>query len=89
MQLVTVGSKYQIVIPKEIRKKVKGINPGAKVAVSAGNQAVTIKPAENNWVERTYGMMSEVWKDIDPAKEIEKMRDEWEEKVQEIERQSR
>jgi len=25
MQLVTVGTKYQIVIPKEVRKKVKGI----------------------------------------------------------------
>lgn len=85
MQLVTVGSKYQIVIPKEVRKKVKGIIPGAKVAVSVSKNKLEVSPESGNWVERTRGMMTEAWKGIDPAAEIDKMRDEWEEKVKEME----
>lgn len=81
MQQVTVGTKYQIVIPKEIRKKVKGLTPGEKVAVySAGENTLTIKTEPKNWVERTRGLMKDAWKDIDPISELEKMRDEWEQK---------
>lgn len=85
MQLVTVGSRYQIVIPKEVRKKVKDIIPGAKVAVGVEKKRVTIEPKQKNWSDRTYGIMAEAWKGIDPAAEIDKMRDEWEEKVREME----
>lgn len=81
MQLVTVGTKYQIVIPKEVRKKIKGIKPGAKVVVYPnGKNTVTIKAEEKSWVERTRGIAKDAWKDIDPIKELEKMRDEWENK---------
>lgn len=81
MQQVTVGTKYQIVIPKEVRKKIKGIKPGAKVVVYPnGKNTVTIKAEEKSWVERTRGIAKDAWKDIDPIKELEKMRDEWENK---------
>lgn len=85
MQLVTVGSKYQIVIPKEVRRKLKGIVPGAKVAVSLSKNKLEVSPKQDNWVERTRGIMTNAWKGIDPAAEIDKMRDEWEEKVKELE----
>lgn len=78
MQLVTVGTKYQIVIPKEVRRKVKGIRPGAKVGVlSASKDIISIRPAASDWVDRTYGMMKDAWKNIDPIAELEKMRNEW------------
>lgn len=81
MQQVTVGTKYQIVIPKEVRKRIKGIEPGAKVSVYPnGKNTVTIKAEEKSWVERTRGIAKSAWKDIDPIKELEKMRDEWENK---------
>ena len=81
MQQVTVGTKYQIVIPKEVRKNIKGIRPGAKVAVySNGKNTIAIKAETKNWVERTRGIAKDAWKDIDPIKELEKMRDEWETK---------
>lgn len=84
MQQVTVGPKYQIVIPKEVRKKIKTLKPGSKVTVhQVDEDTITIKTSPINWVERTYGMMSEAWKDIDPIKELEKMRNEWEEKLEE------
>lgn len=82
MQLVTVGSKYQIVIPKEVRKKIKGIKPGAKVVIKpTGENTITVKPIHKLWSDESYGFMKEAWKDIDPALEIEKMRDEWDEKA--------
>ena len=78
MQQVTVGSKYQIVIPKQVRRKVKGLRPGAKVRVyPVGTTTLSIDTDPKNWVKRTYGMMKEEWKDIDPIVELEKMRNEW------------
>lgn len=79
MELVTVGRKYQIVIPKTVRKKLKGIKPGTKVALGVQDEnTATIKTAKESWSDKSYGFMREGWKDIDPAAEIEKMRDEWE-----------
>lgn len=78
MQLITIGTKNQIVIPKEVRNKIKGLKPGAKVAIySRGNNEVVIKADNKDWVERTRGIAKDAWKDIDPIKELEKMRNEW------------
>lgn len=85
MQLVTIGSKYQIVIPKEVRKKIKNLKPGGKVGVYTHDEgkSITIDLDPQSWVDRTYGMMKDAWKGTDPIAEIEKMRDEWEERLQE------
>lgn len=82
MQLVTVGSRYQIVIPKQIRRKVRSLRPGTKVMVqdTKGN-AITIKTVKKSWSDESYGFMKEAWKGLDPVKEIDKMRDEWGQKV--------
>lgn len=42
MQIVTVGANYEIVIPKEIREKIKGIKPGAKMSVHVQDSATLI-----------------------------------------------
>lgn len=87
MQQVIVGTKYQIVIPKEIREKIKGLRPGTKVNVyQSSKNTISIDLTPEDWVERNYGLMSEAWKDIDPIAELEKGRDEWEEKVKELEK---
>ena len=81
MQQATIGTKYQIVIPKAIRNKVKGLTPGTKVKVSSlDSQTVEIKKVELNWVERTRGIATEAWKGIDTTAELEKMRNEWDRK---------
>jgi AbrB family looped-hinge helix DNA binding protein len=81
METVTVGSKYQIVIPKNVRKKIKGFRPGTKVSVSVNkDKSIKVKPSTKQ-VDRTYGFMKEAWKDIDPIAELEKMRDEWDQKL--------
>ena len=78
MQQGTIGTKNQIVIPKEIRKQISALKPGAKVSIySRGNDEVIIKADNGNWVERTRGIAKNAWKRKDPIKELEKMRNEW------------
>lgn len=87
MQQVTVGTKYQIVIPREIRKKIKGLRPGNKVSVGKLDEnTIAIKTEPKNWVERTKGMMTEAWEGIDTTAELEKTRDDWEERLKELEK---
>lgn len=81
MQTVTMGSKYQVVIPKEIRNKNPKLKPGAKIIVSINkDKTVEIKAQEKNWADESYGFMKKAWKGIDPIAEIEKMRNEWDQK---------
>lgn len=88
MQVVTVGSKYQIVIPKEVRKKINGLHPGAKVMVQQTEEnIISVKPVKRNWVDENYGIMRKYWKGKNMIAEVEKMRNEWEEKVRELEQE--
>lgn len=78
MQLVTVGTKYQIVIPKQVREKIKGLKPGGKVLVgNVDNRTITIKAEEKSWVERTRGIAKVAWKDIDTTEYLQNLRNEW------------
>lgn len=78
MQQVTVGTKYQVVIPKKIRKKVKGLRPGTKVSIyPIDSETLAVKTTKKNWSDESYGFMKEAWKGVDTAAEINKMRDEW------------
>lgn len=79
MQIATVGSKYQIVIPREVRKKVPLLKPGSKVKVSANNKVVSITPSSpKSWSERYMGIAKKDWKNIDTTKYLESLRNEWE-----------
>jgi AbrB family looped-hinge helix DNA binding protein len=81
MQTVTIGTKNQIVLPKEVRKKIKGLKPGSKVMVyPIDKDTIGIKVSNKNWVEDNYGLMKNAWGNIDPIKELEKMKKEWDEK---------
>lgn len=78
MQQVIVGTKYQIVIPKKVREKLKGLTPGAKVVIHPIDEdTITLRTTRKNWSDESYGFMKKAWKGIDPAREIDKMRDEW------------
>lgn len=78
MQLVTVGSKYQIVIPKDVRKKIQGLKPGDKVSVHQIDQnTISIQSEPENWVERTRGIAKEAWKGINTTKYLDNLRNEW------------
>lgn len=80
MQQVTVGPKYQIVIPKEIRKQLRILEPGSKVTVKrVDDRTLIIQTAgANSWADKTRGIASEAWKGIDTTKYLEDLKNEWE-----------
>lgn len=87
MEQVTVGPKYQIVIPKSVRRKIKGLKPGSKVSVKAvDDETVKIKTEPEKWLERTYGLMSDAWRGVDTEAELKKIKNEWEERLNEFEK---
>lgn len=82
MQLVTIGARYQIVIPKEVRRKIKGLRPGTKIAIqSVDKDTITVKTKDSSWVGRYSGIAKKAWKGIDTTKYLEDLRNEWDQKV--------
>ena len=78
MQQVTVGSKYQVVIPKKVRQRIKGLIPGVQVIVGAvDDKTIAIKKVEKSWVEETRGIAKKAWKGIDTTKYLRNLRNEW------------
>lgn len=77
MQQVTIGTRYQVVIPQSVRSKIKGLLPGTKVVVHPIDaETIAIRRAKTGWVERTYGMMKQAWRK-NPLIQLEKIRREW------------
>lgn len=82
MQQVTIGARYQIVIPKEVRKKIKGLRPGVKVAIqSLDKDTITVKTKTSSWVGHYSGIAKKAWKGIDTTKYLEDLRNEWDQKI--------
>lgn len=72
---VKVSAKYQVVIPKEVRKRMQ-IKPGQRVNVELGdNKIITI--ATESVVEKYAGSLTGVWGGEDPAKWLRTERDAW------------
>lgn len=72
----TVGSKYQMVIPKQIRQELK-IKPGDKLHIDADEEGIiTLTVAPKNWVEQNFGALKGYWKGINMVEEVEKIRNE-------------
>lgn len=81
MQQITIGSKNQIVIPQEVRRHIAGLKPGRTISVFLLNKdTVVIKASEASWLKRSYGGMSGAWENTRPTTQLEKMRNEWNEK---------
>lgn len=77
MQQIIIGTKNQIVIPKEMRKKIKGLKPGRKVNIySLDENTIAIKVEKNNWLDNSYGLMQKAWVK-NPLKELNNLREEW------------
>ena len=81
MQQIIIGSKNQIVIPQEVRRHIVGLKPGRTVSVYLLNKdTVVIKASESSWLKRSYGGMSKAWENTRSTTQVEKLRNEWNEK---------
>jgi AbrB family looped-hinge helix DNA binding protein len=73
---VKVGPKYQVVIPRPIRKKVR-LQPQNEVLVEEVNGAIIILPEPTSFTEFMLGLGKEAWKGVDPKAYVRKERAGW------------
>jgi len=79
MNVVTVGPKYQIVIPKSVRKE-QSIRPGDKAIVSRKrDNRLEIQLVGSSIIAKLNGLGKHVWRGIDADKYVESLRREWRE----------
>lgn len=80
MMQTLVSTKYQVVIPKEARKKIK-VKPGQKLNVNVSGEQIILSPAKYkkklNWPHDYIKMLKNPWEGEDPAKYLEEERNSW------------
>ena len=76
--VVKVGKRYQIVIPKKIREQL-GVKIEDKLVVSVRNGWIVIQPRPQRYSEYMQGLGKDVWKGIEATEYVRKEREAWEE----------
>jgi len=79
---VKVSSKYQVVIPREIREKI-GLERGDELTVELDGETITMRKKPDNFTAYTQGLHSKVWAGTDTEAYVRRMREEWEHKPKE------
>ena len=74
--IVKISSKNQIVIPKEIRKKLH-INAGDELVLEMDNNRAVILPRPKKYSQYMLGLGSEVWQGIDATEYVKNERKSW------------
>jgi AbrB family looped-hinge helix DNA binding protein len=57
MALVTLSSKGQLVLPKEIRDAL-GLTPGTTLRITSKGRKILLEPVTTSMIERLYGKFS-------------------------------
>ncbi len=61
---VRLSSKYQVVVPKVVRKKL-GLVSGDQLVVTAEDGKVIMRPKPRSYTNQTLGFGKEVWENTD------------------------
>lgn len=74
--MVTVSSKFQIVIPREAREKLD-LKAGDKLIIKANNEKIIIYPQPKSYAKYSLGLGKKIWKRIDATEYVKKERQTW------------
>ena len=77
-KIVKLSSKYQVVIPKEARKKL-GLRAGDQLAVEVEGEKIILRPRPKNYTDYMLGLGKEIWEGIDASEYVRKERELWKE----------
>lgn len=82
MQQTLVSTKYQVVIPREVRKKIK-VTPGQRMTIAVVGEQIILSPMKLKkkweWPDDYLKNLKGLWKNTkDIEKYIEKERNSWE-----------
>ena len=80
MNQTLVSTKYQVVIPKEVRKKVN-LKPGQKMNVNVSGEQIILSPARTkaklNWPHDHIKKLRGIWKPEGIENYLEEERNSW------------
>lgn len=74
--MITVSSKYQIVIPREAREKLD-LKAGDKLIIKANNEKIIIYPQPKSYAKYSLGLGKKIWQRIDATEYVKKERQTW------------
>jgi len=74
--MIKVSSKYQIVIPREVREKLN-LKAGDKLIIKTNNEKIIIYPQPKSYTKYTLGLGKEIWEGIDATEYVRKEREAW------------
>jgi bifunctional DNA-binding transcriptional regulator/antitoxin component of YhaV-PrlF toxin-antitoxin module len=73
-----INAKYQLVIPRRIRRVVKDVAAGREAYITAiDDETIQIKLKKTSWVDRYGGILPKGYYGKDATKYIKDLRDEW------------
>lgn len=76
MTTLKVTKKFQIVIPKDVRKAV-GISEGNELIVDTDKDRIILTMKPRSYSKRLKGLHKEMWKGIDPKKYVKGESESW------------
>ena len=74
--MIKVSSKYQIVIPRDIRGKLN-LKAGDKLIIKSNNEKIIIYPQPKSYAKYALGLGKEIWQGIDATEYVRKEREAW------------
>ncbi len=75
---VKVSKKFQVVIPKEVRKNVN-LSAGDQLMVRVEDGSIIMIPKPKNYTQHMLGLHKKIWKAVKVERYIEEERESWEE----------
>jgi len=75
--IVKVGKRYQIVIPKKVREQL-GVNIEDELIVGVRDARIIMQPRPRRYSEYMQGLGKEVWGGIEATEYVKREREVWE-----------
>lgn len=76
MEIVTVSSRFQVVIPRSVREAM-GLRPGEKLMVEVQGDRILMRPRPSQPARALRGMHRDIWCDVDPVEYVRRERESW------------
>lgn len=71
-----LSTKYQIVIPREVRQQL-GLAAGDGLLVEVRGNTIVLVPRPRSYAKRLRGLHKEVWRNVDAAAYVREERKGW------------
>ncbi|MBI4571807.1 MAG: AbrB/MazE/SpoVT family DNA-binding domain-containing protein [candidate division NC10 bacterium] len=74
--MVKLSAKYQIVIPREVRRRL-GLEAGDGLLVEVRGNTIVLVPRPRSYAKRLRGLHKEVWENVDARAYVREERKGW------------